>query len=267
MARRPRKAAVALPAPAPARTEPLVTMADVPWILGTLGLGLGLGFAWRRWRMPTVVSAAYVESLPFVEDVIETSSSTSLSALRGEYQRLYASQQPRPERLATINAMADRVRANRARYEAAGAQYGVPWYVVGAIHQLEGGASFEKHMHNGDPLTARTVRHPPNRPAAGDPPFTWEESAADALARFRGWTDWSVAGTLWQLERYNGTGYRSRKIPTPYLWSFGNHYARGKFASDGPNGFDPNLVSRQVGAATLIHHLEAQGWIEPLSTG
>ena len=75
----------------------------------------------------------------------------------------------------------------------------------------------------------------------------------------------SPGAALVAFENYNGTGYRSRKVPSPYLWSFGNHYPRGKFSSDGR--YDPNLVSQQVGAATLIHHLEAQGWIEPLATG
>src|SRR5437870_4838633 len=34
----------------------------------------------------------------------------------------------------------------------------------------------------GDPLTPRTTHEPKGRPSAGNPPFAWEDSAADALA-------------------------------------------------------------------------------------
>ena len=66
----------------------------------------------------------------------------------------------------------------------------------------------------------------------GKPPFTWEESASDALALrgLRGDTDWSLAGTLYQLEGYNGWGYRlyHQHVLSPYLWSYSNHYQSGK---------------------------------------
>ena len=40
---------------------------------------------------------------------------------------------------------------------------------------------FDAHFHNGDPLTDRTKRVPAGRPKEGDPPFTWEQSAEDAI--------------------------------------------------------------------------------------
>jgi hypothetical protein len=68
-------------------------------------------------------------------------------------------------------------------------------------------------------------------------------------------TDWSVAGMLFLLEKYNGFGYRknSIRIPSPYLWSYSNHYTKGKFSSDGV--YDPNLISKQPGTATLLRRL------------
>ena len=71
--------------------------------------------------------------------------------------------------------------AARARYASVSAQTGVPWWVIGLIHMMEAGQSFRCHLHNGDPLTARTVQVPAGRPKTGQPPFIWEESAADAL--------------------------------------------------------------------------------------
>ena len=194
------------------------------------------------------------------------SRSTALNDLRAEYAALYDAAQIRPERLASVDRVVDVLASHRDRYERAGSPVGVPWYVVAAIHSLEGGGSsgrFTGHLHNGDPLTARTTHVPANRPAAppqsGALPYTWEESATDALARFRGWSDWSLAATLWQLERYNGFGTRSRGIPTPYLWSFTDRYTKGKYVRDGV--WDANAVSGQVGAAAILKRMEQRGLI------
>src|SRR5438034_2320405 len=153
--------------------------------------------------------------------------------LRNEYVLLWESCLVKPNRVAAASSLGAKVNANRARYQTVGKPLGVPWFVVGAIHALESGLDFTRHLHNGDPLTARTTHVPAGRPRTGQAPFTWEESAADALALtgVAGWKDWSVAGLLYRLEAYNGFGYRNVKptIPTPYLWSFSNHYARGKF--------------------------------------
>jgi lysozyme family protein len=131
--------------------------------------------------------------------------------------------------------------------------------VVGIIHSLEASCDFTRHLHNGDPLTARTTHVPAGRPRTGRPPFTWEASAIDALTLqgFASWKDWSVAGTLYKLEAYNGFGYRDhhRTVPSPYLWSFSNHYTRGKYVADGR--FSPTAVSQQCGAAVLLRRLSA----------
>ena len=65
------------------------------------------------------------------------------------------------------------------------------------------------HLHNGDPLQARTVHVPSGRPVVGSPPFTWRQSALDALTLkgFHEVGDWSVPHMLYLLEKYNGTAY------------------------------------------------------------
>ena len=75
-------------------------------------------------------------------------------------------------------------------------------------HGLESAFSFRTHLHKGDPLTARTVHYAPGRPASGQPPFTWLESALDALTMqgLGGLGDWSIGQALDGLERYNGLG-------------------------------------------------------------
>jgi len=114
------------------------------------------------------------------------------------------------------------------------------------------------HLHNGDPLTARTVHVPAGRPVVGNPPFTWEQSAIDAL-QYQGltkWTDWSLSGVLFKIEAYNGFGYRKHGIQTPYLWGGSQHYISGKFASDGQ--WAPNLTSKQTGAGVILKYLQQQ---------
>ena len=73
------------------------------------------------------------------------------------------------------------------------------------------------------------------------------------LQKLDQWTDWSLPGTLFQFERYNGFGYRPRGINSPYLWSFSNHYTKGKFTAD--SIFDPNAISKQCGAAVLLRRM------------
>jgi len=185
------------------------------------------------------------------------------SALKSEYERLFNTCEIRPERRAAAAGIVDRIVSHRDRYEAAGQPHGVPWYVVGIIHQLEASGDFTKHLHNGDPLTARTVRVPPGRPANGNPPFTWEFSAADAMVHdhLAEWTDWSIPGTLFVFERFNGFGYRKPSIAlnSPYLWSFSKHWTKGKFTSD--NHFDPNAPSSQCGTGILLLLLADRGLV------
>lgn len=189
-----------------------------------------------------------------------TPPTIELNVLREEYDRLYNSCRIRPERERAVNDLADKILARAERYRAVSGLAGMPWPVIAVIHAMEASLNFERHLHNGDPLSARTTRVPPNRPA-GEPPFTWEESALDALRYdgMTGWSDWSPAGALFKLEGYNGWGYRKYHgtVLSPYLWSFSEHYVKGKYAADGR--FDSELVSLQCGAATLLKTLQQRG--------
>ena len=71
----------------------------------------------------------------------------------------------------------------RQTYNQVSAVTNVPWYFIGLIHSLEPNPAFNMnaHIHNGDPLSARTVLVPSGRPKKGSPPFSWADSAVDAL--------------------------------------------------------------------------------------
>lgn len=177
----------------------------------------------------------------------------------------------RPERHDEVMAAVNRVQRNWSRYEVVSKDSGVPAWVIACLHCLEASFSFGKHLHNGDPLTARTKRVPAGRPKAGEPPFTWEESTLDALEHDGALSqkDWSLGGAFAWLEGFNGWGYQTgagRESTPPktsaYLWSFTTEYEKGKYASDGK--FDRELESEQVGVAALVKGMLQRGLIEAI---
>lgn len=160
-----------------------------------------------------------------------------------------------------VNQVIARIMPNQARYQAVAGPLQIPWYFIALVHNMESSLDFSSNLLNGDPLTARTVHVPAGRPRTGHPPFTWEQCATDAMRYMSlvNLSDWSLPALLYRLEGYNGYGYQLRRPPinSPYLWSFSNHYTRGKFIADGK--FDPNAVSQQCGAAVILFQMVQNG--------
>jgi len=154
----------------------------------------------------------------------------------------------------TIDATADRltIPANKARFQAVEKNEGVKWFAVAIIKEREAGAdpAFKKSIAQGDDWNSISRDVPRGR----GPFVSWEAAAHDALvdcapyaAR---WQDWSIGGLLTILEKYNGVGYSSRGLPSPYIWSATDQYVKGKYVRDGV--FDPEFVDRQIGCAALL---------------
>lgn len=177
---------------------------------------------------------------------------TKFETVKDGYANLWAAMRIRPERLATARAIAVGIAKDRARYDVVAAKTGVPWHWIAIIHHLEAGRSFATHLHNGDSLRRRTVHVPAGRPKTGTPPFSWEESAIDALQlkELHLEHDWSIPRQLWQFERYNGFGYLRYNVNSPYVWSFSTLYSRGKYVADGR--YSASAVSQQCGAAVIL---------------
>lgn len=182
------------------------------------------------------------------------------NGLRAEYRDLFETCQVRPEYRDDVAWVVNRLCSHRAADYLWFEAFGFPWYYVGILHVMESGMDWSRHLHNGDPLTARTVHVPIGRPKDGEPPFTWRDSALDAL-NYRQpatWTDWTIAGLLYRFEAWNGFGYRLyHHIASPYLWSMSKHYRAGKYAADGM--WDPTLESKQCGAAVMMRELVNRG--------
>lgn len=183
--------------------------------------------------------------------------SYTFEQLEKGYTNLLEEMKLRSDWLPVLDRDARKILRYKDTYAKLTVKTGVPWEVIGLIHLLESGCDMSTHLHNGDTLRHRTVNVPRGRPKTGSPPFTFEQSAIDALKLdgLIGIEDWSDARIAYQLEKYNGTGYFKYNINSPYLWSGTTNYVRGKFVSDGI--FDRDAVSKQSGAMAVLTRIRA----------
>lgn len=186
------------------------------------------------------------------------------------YFVLWSELRIRNSAMPAVERIAEKLHGFKERYQTVEVATGVPWFMIGAIHSLEASLDFNTHLHNGDPLDDFTVHVPAGRPTRGSPPFRWEESAMDALRYdgFVGPNAWPIERILFAFEKFNGFGYLKfhPEVKSPYLWSFSNHYTKGKYVADGV--WSPDAVSRQCGAAVILKRLVQVGAIdEPPSQG
>jgi len=181
--------------------------------------------------------------------------------LKKDYERLLKVVRTRPGWVNVIHRRVAAIMANKSKYQEVTKITGVPWEFIGIVHSLEGDLNFNTHLHNGDSLQRRTSNVPAGRPIAGNPPFSWTASAIDAL-KMKGLhliKEWSLSRYCYELERYNGFGYRLYHSSTlsPYLWSGTNLYTRGKYVKDGK--WSSIAVSQQSGAIPILLELKSKG--------
>ncbi|WP_439403002.1 hypothetical protein ACNJYA_12590 [Bradyrhizobium sp. DASA03068] len=151
--------------------------------------------------------------------------------------------------------------AAKARYRAVEAKTGVPWPVIAVIHERESSQNWGRSLAQGDPWNRVSVHVPEGR----GPFNSWEEAAIDALLNCHPHLakrkDWSLAGVLIALEMYNGLGYASKGVPSPYLWAGTSQYKSGKYVRDGV--YDPGHVDQQLGCVAMLLSMMA---IDPTIT-
>lgn len=131
---------------------------------------------------------------------------------------------------------------------------GVPWWWVGATHNLEGSGNFATYLGNGQALTMRTTIVPKGR----GPFKSFEAGAVDSL-KLHNLDDidtWTLPRALYEAERWNGWGYLG-KVNSPYIWSGTDLYERGKYVKD--HVYSATAVSEQVGVAAVLKVLETMG--------
>jgi lysozyme family protein len=172
------------------------------------------------------------------------------------YLNLWTKAKVLPRRQAEVDRVAQRILANRKQYDAVEAATRVPWYLVGALHQRESSGDFHTHLHNGDSLSEYTVHVPAHRPQVGHgPPFTWIESAIDALT-MRGLEkipSWPIERVLYEAEAYNGWGYTAKGVNSPYVWGATNLQQPGKYIAD--HVWSATAEDTQLGVAAILKGL------------
>lgn len=160
--------------------------------------------------------------------------------------------------LTELQRTAAKIKMYKSRYDTVADATGFPWFLIAGIHSLEASLDFGTYLQNGDPLfnsdgkPVKTVHVP-----AGVGPYpSWEIAAIEALGGKNAGVGkvWSIGYALYWAESYNGSGYRRRGIPSPYIWSYTDQYAKGKYVADGI--FDPDAVSGQAGIAAIFKLLE-----------
>lgn len=184
--------------------------------------------------------------------------------VKDEYVELFNSCKVREDRRSQVGWYVNKILDTRShpQWVAVAKEACCPWYFIAIIHGMECSFNFRAHLHNGDSLDSRTVQVPKGLPKEWNPPNDWVSSAIDAVRHdgFLNQTDWSLPRMLFRWERYNGIRSRQYGINTPYLWSFSNHYTKGKFVRD--NVWDPNAVSQQCGAAVMLRLLVDRGAVQ-----
>lgn len=184
-------------------------------------------------------------------------------ALFDQYKDIYAANwaalRVRPEREAHAERTAKSLLAGKERYKTVETRTDVPWWFVGLCHYRESNFNFGTYLGNGQSLGRKTTIVPIGRgPFFGNTAF--EDGAVDALTLqgFVNAADWSIERTAYRLEGFNGYGYHSHGVNSPYLYGGSTLYGppeakAGKYVAD--HNFDPNFVDTQLGTLVVLKAL------------
>lgn len=145
---------------------------------------------------------------------------------------------------------------NRNRYETVSAATNMPAEMIAALHWRESSADFGTYLHQGDPLGRPAVNIPNHIPVF----YEWEEAAIHALNmdyHKSNQNDLEITAETKNpnalasyAEMYNGLGYNSRGMPSPYVYAGTDQYVSGKYTSDGY--FSNTAVDQQLGVMPLL---------------
>jgi len=142
------------------------------------------------------------------------------------------------------------IKGRRSQYEAVSRETGVDWEVIGCLHLMEAALDGSRQILNGEPWDQVTQLVPKGL----GPWESWTESAIFAIKK-KGqiFFNADIPTVLLAFEIYNGTGYKSKGIHSPYLWAGSQHYTKGKYIQDGV--YDPMAESQQIGVAVILKAL------------
>jgi len=181
-------------------------------------------------------------------------------SLREDYEKLWGTMVVKENQ--RLDIIVARILAEKGQYELVELATGVPWYVIGCIHYMEASLNFKRQILNGQRWNKKTTLVPKGKGPWG----TWYEASVEAMRKLNrdmvtelGVTfQWDIPSICYAFEDHNGWGYRRyhKKVKSPYLWSFTNHYVQGKYVADGR--WSSEAVSKQLGTMAIIKKLKPE---------
>jgi lysozyme family protein len=180
-------------------------------------------------------------------------------AIKAELEKKWATLRITKDRPG-IEKVARRLIANKARYQTVSRSTGVPWWFIAVIHQREASGDFGCVLHNGERIVG-TNKVTSIVPKGRGPFATWEAAAIDALSvaphKLNTNRDWSIGRSLYEIEKFNGFGYRLKGKPSPYVFSHTQEYSGGKYIRD--HVYDADVYDAQYGAAAVLKAMQSMG--------
>lgn len=186
-------------------------------------------------------------------------------ALAPEYANLLARMKITRQSEVTIVAGKLLQHVKEGKYAAVSAKLGIPQIFIATSFERESSSNFNDSPAQGDPWN-RISTHVPR----GRGPFkNWADAADDAYTLDGldkiGAANWTWPRFCYEGELFNGFGYRSHGIHTPYDWAGTNDYSVGKYVADGV--WSGSAVDQQLGIvpvarmmASTMPELDIPGW-------
>lgn len=165
---------------------------------------------------------------------------------------LWRTCQIRPDRAIEMKHLADIILSYKEKfYDPVELATKVPWYVTGAIDCREENFRHGSYLGNGDPLYKKSTHVPRGR----GPFSSWHAGAVDAfhldgMDHLPAAGHWDIVTALIKCEAYNGLGYASKGLPSPYVWGGTNIQQAGKYVADGR--WSSTTWDKQPGCAAMF---------------
>lgn len=180
-------------------------------------------------------------------------------SLKSEFIQLISRAHIRPECEHVLEMTGHRLLHDKAIYQRIFDTTGVPVAALMALAEREMTGNLHCYLGNGQRLTMRTTIVPIGRGPFPDTPDGFVRGAIDALhldgldqiAK----TDegWSMARFAYESELWNGFGYRSHGIPSPYVFGGTAVQRPGKFVRD--HVYSSTLMDPQLGTIAIVEKL------------
>jgi lysozyme family protein len=185
--------------------------------------------------------------------------SHSYEALKSEYERLISIAHIRPECEHVLEVTGRRLLHDKPVYAELSSYTGVPIAMLMALAEREMSGNLHCYLGNGQRLTKRTTIVPIGRGPFPDTKEGFIAGARDALAidhldqvvhSAEGWT---MPRAAFESEDWNGWGYRSKGIPTPYAFGGTTAQRPGKYIRD--HVYSATTMDPQLGTIAILEKL------------